>query len=466
MQRPNLPKSRKLGKLSWSWLNFNKVSPPQLIALTFAAAILVGALLLYSPLTHHSGKSISLIQAFFMSTSALCVTGLAVVDVGATFNLFGQIVMLVLIQIGGLGIITFGTLFAFLLGRRINFSERIRLAQQVSAFEIGGVVRLIRQIFLFTLGAELIGTVLLAFRFVPKEGWGQGLYYSVFHAISAYNNAGFSLYPDNLMSFARDPLVSLVISGLVILGGMGFIVQINILGHWRNPRRDRILVHSKIVLYMMAALLLIGTLSFLIFDWSNPRTLGPLPFGDKLLVSIFQGMTPRTAGFNTIDYATITQPSLFITIILMFIGANPGSTGGGIKTSTFFVMMMAAISLVRGRGDLVAFGRRVDRSTVVRAMTVGLLSMGLVNAGVLLLLIANRDNSISFERLFFEAISAFGTVGLSMNTTNLLNPAQEVILVVLMYLGRIGPMTFAIAFGSRNSDKLVKYPPERDILIG
>ena len=288
----------------------------------------------------------------------------------------------------------------------------------------------------------------------------------MFHAVSAYNNAGFSLYADNLIGFARDPLVNLVIGGLVILGGMGFIVQINLLGHWRNPRRDRILVHSKIVLTVMGALLMIGMLLFLVFEWNNPATLGPLPFGDKLLVGFFQGVTPRTAGFNTVDFAALRQPTLFITIILMFIGANPGSTGGGIKTSTFFVMMMAAVSLVRGRGDLVAFGRRVARETVVRAMTVGLLSMGLVNTGVLLMLIANHDNSLSFERLFFETISAFGTVGLSMNATPLLNNNQQLILLALMYLGRIGPLTFAVAFGSRRNNELVKYPPERDILVG
>ena len=445
---------------------FSKFSPPQLIALTFALTILIGAALLYSPISHQSGHSLGVVQALFMATSALCVTGLVVVDPGTTFNVFGQLVILTLIQIGGLGIITFGTLFAFVLRRRINFSERIRLAQQVSAFEVGGVVRLIRRIFLFTLAAELIGTLLLSFDFVPREGWGRGLYYAFFHAVSAYNNAGFSLYPDGLVGFVRDPIANIVIAALVILGGMGFIVQINILSHWRNPRTDRILVHSKIVLSVMAGLLVFGTLMFLLFEWNNPATLGPLPFGDKLLAGFFQGMTPRTAGFNTVDFGSIRQPTVFITIILMFIGANPGSTGGGIKTSTFFVMMVAAISLVRGRGDLVAFGRRVDRETVVRAMTVGLLSLGLVNMGLLLMLIANHDNSLSFERLFFETVSAFGTVGLSMNATASLNPDQELILLVLMYLGRIGPLTFAVAFGNRNRNEVVKYPPERDILIG
>ncbi|WP_161883062.1 TrkH family potassium uptake protein [Deinococcus alpinitundrae] len=460
MRRPLLSRFR------FKLFNFSKFSPPQLIALTFAVAILLGALLLHAPLAHQPGHSLSWVQALFMSTSALCVTGLAVVDVGSTFNVFGQLVVLALVQIGGLGIITFGTLFAFLLGRRINFSERVRLAQQVSAFEVGGVVRLIRQIFIFTFSAELIGALLLALRFVPQEGWERGLYLAVFHAVSAYNNAGFSLYADNLIGFARDPLVNLVIGFLVILGGMGFIVQINLLSHWRNPRRDRILVHSKIVLTVMGALLLGGLLLFLVLEWNNPATLGRLPFGDKLLVSFFQSVTPRTAGFNTVDYALVRSPTLFITIILMFIGANPGSTGGGIKTSTFFVMMMAALSLVRGRGDLVAFGRRVARETVVRAMTVGLLSMGLVNIGVLLMLIANHDDTLSFERLFFETVSAFGTVGLSMNATPLMNANQQLILLVLMYLGRIGPLTFAVAFGNRTRSELVKYPPERDILIG
>jgi trk system potassium uptake protein len=444
----------------------NRFTPPQLIALSYALASLLGAGLLWLPITHEAGKQLGFLQALFMATSALCVAGLGVVDPGSTFNLFGEVILLILIQIGGLGIITFGTLFSVLLGQRINFAQRVRLAQQVSAFGVGGVLALIRKILLFTVVTELVGAALLAIRFVPLEGWGRGLYFAVFHAISAYNNVGFSLYPDNLVRFVGDPLISLVISGLIILGGMGFVVQINLLAHWRSPRTERLLVHSKIVLSVMLSLLVIGTLLILLFDHSNPGTLGPLPWGSKLLASFFQSVVARTGGFNTLDYSLMSLPALFITIILMFIGANPGSTGGGIKTSTFYVMLIAALSLVRGRGNPVAFERRIHRETVIRAMTVGLLSLGLVNTGLLLLLWANTNKQLSFINLLFETVSAFGSVGVSMNATPLMNPAQQLILIVLMYLGRIGPLTFAVAIGDHHESQLVKYPPERDILIG
>ena len=443
-----------------------RTSPPQLIALTFAVGILVGAGLLSLPVTHGVGRQVGFLQALFTSTSALCVTGLNVIDPSRDFNRLGQVIIMGLIQVGGLGIITFGTVFTLVMRRRVNYSERIRLAQQISAFSVGDVVPLIRNIFLYTFVIEAVGAFLLAFRFVPMHGWREGLFSAVFHSVSAFNNAGFALYSDNLVRFVGDPLVSLVIGGLIILGGMGFLVQMNVVAHLINPRRNRLLVHSKLVLTMMAALLLIGTVAYLGLEWTNPKTLGPLGTGDRVLASFFQSVVTRTAGFNTLDYGAMTLGSVFITIILMFIGANPGSTGGGIKTSTFYVMMASAWSMVRGQRDTTLFARRIDEETVLRAMTVGLLSIGLVNFMFILLLITNTNPNIRFEHLFFEAVSAFATVGLSMNTTPLLNSAQDLVLILLMYLGRIGPLTFAVAFGQPGARDLVRYPQEKDILIG
>jgi len=444
----------------------SRISPAQLIALTFAVGILVGALLLWMPVTHGAGRRVTFLQALFTSTSALCVTGLNVIDPSRDFNRLGQVIIMALIQVGGLGIITFGTVFTLIMRRRVNYSERIRLAQQVSAFNVGDVVPLIRNIFLYTFLIEAVGAALLALRFVPMHGWREGLFAAVFHSVSAFNNAGFALYSDNLMRFVGDPLVSLVVGGLIILGGMGFLVQMNVVAHLLHPRRNRLLVHSKLVLTMMAALLLIGTLGYLGMEWHNPKTLAPLGFGDKVLASFFQSVVTRTAGFNSIDNGALLMPSVFLSIILMFIGANPGSTGGGIKTSTFYVMMASAWSMVRGQRDTTLFGRRIDRETVLRAMTVGLLSIGLVNLMFILLLLTNTNPAVRFEHLFFEAVSAFATVGLSMNTTPLLNPAQNLVLIALMYLGRIGPLTFAVAFGNRGARDLVRYPEEKDILIG
>ncbi|PNY81826.1 TrkH family potassium uptake protein [Deinococcus koreensis] len=450
---------------------FSRLSPPQLIALSFATAILVGALLLWLPVMHGvnpdgTRRSVNFLQALFTSTSALCVTGLNVIDPARDFNRLGQVTIMLLIQLGGLGIITFGTSFALLSRRRVNYSERIRLAQQVSALNAGDVLPLIRNIFLYTFVIELAGAALLALRFVPLEGWGRGLFYALFHSISAFNNAGFALYSNNLMNFTGDPLVSLVVALLIILGGMGFLVQLNVVGHLLHPRRHRLMVHSKLVLTMMSVLLVFGTLAYLALEWSNPKTLGPLPLGTKLLASFFQSVTTRTAGFNTLDYGAMGLATLFISILLMFIGANPGGTGGGIKTSTFYVMMASAWSMVRGRRDTTLFHRRIDTETILRAMTVGLLSIGLVNAMFLLLLIFNTRPDVLFVNLFFEAVSAFGTVGLSMNTTPLLNPDQHLVLIALMFLGRIGPLTFAVAFSRPRGKELVRYPADRDILIG
>lgn len=442
-----------------------QISPPQLIALSFALTILLGGLLLTLPATHGT-RPVSFLQALFTATSALCVTGLNVLDPSKDFNRLGHFIIMLLIQVGGLGIITFGTTYALIFRRRVNFSSRVHLAQQVSAFQSGDVVPLIRNIFLYTFVIEFAGAMLLAWRFVPELGLGTGLFYAFFHAISAFNNAGFALYSDNLMGFVTDPLVSGVISLLIILGGMGFLVQMNVVAHLLHPRRHRLMVHSKLVLTMMTVLLLLGTLAYLVLEWSNPKTLAPLPLGAKVLASFFQSVTTRTAGFNTLDYGAMHLGTLYITILLMFIGANPGSTGGGIKTSTFYVVLASAWSMVRGGGEVTLFKRRIDRDTVIRAMTVGVLSLAVLNGMFILLLLANTNPDIGFIQLLFETVSAFATVGLSMNTTPLLNDTQALLIIALMYLGRIGPLTFAVAFQSRSQGEVIRYPAEKDILIG
>lgn len=447
------------------WLS--RLSPPQLIALSFAFTILLGAALLWLPLAHEPGKTLTFVQALFMATSCVCVTGLAVVDPGSTFNIFGELVMVLLIQVGGLGIITLGTLFALALRRRVGVQDRIHAAQQVSATSLGSAVSLVRAIVLSSLLIELIGMVLLSFAFVPREGVGKGLYYAFFHSVSAFNNAGFSLYPNNLMNFVQDPLVNLVVPLLIILGGMGFLVQLNVLGWLRAGRRHRLSTNSRLSLTMMLALLLTGTVFILMTEWRNPGTLGPLELGGKVMAAWFQSVTARTAGFNSVDYSLMAFPSLFLTMLLMFIGANPGSTGGGIKTNTFYVIAASALAMVRGLRDTTLFGRRIDTDTILRAMTVGLLSLGLVLGGFMALLLLNTNKDVLFVQLLFETVSAFATAGLSMNATTLLNPEQHLVLVALMFLGRIGPLTFAVAFSRPPLGKsLARYPADRDILIG
>ncbi|WP_019584917.1 TrkH family potassium uptake protein [Deinococcus apachensis] len=442
-----------------------RLQPPQLIALVYLLGIGLATALLHLPGVTVPGAGLGSIDRLFTATSAICITGLVVADTGEAFTRFGQVLIILLAQVGGLGILTFGTLFAFLSGRRVNFTERQHLAQQVSALDVGGVLPLIRIIFLYTLVAEGAGAALLALRFVPQFGLGEGLYQAVFHSISAYNNAGFSVVPGGMGQYAQDPLVSLTLCGLIILGGLGFLVQLNVLLHFLGPRRHRLTVYSKLTLLTTGLLLLIGAALILALEWDNPATLGTLRAPGKLLAAFFQGVTPRSAGLATVDINGMTSASLFLLIALMFIGANSGSTGGGIKTSTFAILVGSAWNMVRGRGELIAFGRRVEPENVVRAGTVTTLYALLVASSFFALLATNPK--LGFTHLLFETVSAAATVGLSLNITPLVNDPGLVILTVLMYLGRIGPVTFAVAFSLRSQQsRSVKYPPERNILVG
>ncbi|TSA87120.1 potassium transporter KtrB [Deinococcus detaillensis] len=438
-----------------------QLSPAQLIALTYAGGILLGTLLLSLPGVYQVGQSLSLIQRLFTATSAICVTGLVVADTAETFSIFGQIILLLLIQVGGVGIITFGTLFAFLRGRRINFSERMQLAQQVQALDVGGVLPLIRAIFTYTLVAELIGTLLLWTRFGPEQGTWPGLYSAFFHAVSAYNSAGFVL--GDFSRYVADPLISLTVTALIVLGGLGFLVQLNVLSNIHRPRQNRLLTYTKLTLTITGLLLVLGTLLIALTEWHNPKTLGPLPLSGKLLASLFQSATPRSAGFSTLHIASMQPASILVVMILMLIGASPGSTGGGIKTTTLAVLVGSAWNMVRGRGELVVFGRRIEPDIVVRAGTVTTLYAGLLLSALFVLMATNGH--LSFELLLFEAISAAATVGLSLDVTHQINTAGLLLLTALMYLGRIGPLTFAVAFNLRGNTA-IKYPAERDIPIG
>ncbi|EYB68739.1 potassium uptake protein KtrB [Deinococcus phoenicis] len=433
--------------------------------MVYLIGIALGTALLHLPGVTTPGAALGSIDRLFTATSAICITGLVVADTGEAFTRFGQTLIIGLAQVGGLGILTFGTLFAFLTGRRVNFSERQHLAQQINALDVGGVLPLIRIIFLYTLAAEVAGTLLLALRFVPQFGPGEGLYQAAFHAVSAYNNAGFVVVPGGMGQYAHDPLVNLTLGGLIILGGLGFLVQLNVLTHLLWPRRNRLLIYSRLTLLTTGLLLLLGTGLILALEWGNAGTLGPLDAPGKLLAAFFQSVTPRSAGFSTVDISSMSSASLFLLIALMFIGANSGSTGGGIKTSTLAILVGSAWNMVRGRGELIAFGRRVEPENVVRAGTVTTLYALLVASAFFALLATNPK--LGFTHLLFETVSAAATVGLSMNTTPLINDPGLLILTVLMYLGRIGPVTFAVAFSLRSQQsRAVKYPPERDILVG
>ena len=444
-------------------LRRRRLNPPQLIALVYLLGVAVGAAALHLPGMTRPGADLNAVDLIFTATSAICITGLVVADTGETFTRLGQVTILLLAQVGGLGIITFGTLFALLTGRRVNFSERQQLAQQVNALNVGGVLGLLRIIVLYTVAAQGVGTLLLSLRFVPQFGLGEGLYQSVFHAVSAYNNAGFVVVPGGMTQYAQDPLVSGVIALLIVLGGLGFLVQLNVLTHLANPRRNRLMVYSRLTLVTTGALLVLGAAVLLALEWNG--ALKGLGTGGKLLAAFFQSVTPRSGGFATVDMTVLAPGSVFVMIALMFIGANSGSTGGGIKTSTFAILLVSAWNLIRGRTELIAFGRQIVPENVVRAGTITTIYTLLVFTGFFLMLVTNP--TLGFTPLLFETVSAAATVGLSLDVTHRLNDAGLTVLCALMYLGRIGPVTFALALNLRETSRgVIKYPPERDILVG
>lgn len=438
-------------------------SPARLIAGSFAAAILVGTVLLALPAAHAPGVDVSLLDALFTATSAVCVTGLIVLDTGTDFSMFGQIVILLLIQLGGLGILSAGTLVALAAGRRIGYRERQQLQSQLSALQVGGVVRLLRAIAILVVSVETVGALLLWAPLAAREGLGRGAYLAVFHAISAFNNAGFSPYRESLMGYVTDPVVNLVVMALIVVGGLGFVVITDMIARASRGRTARMSLHARVVLASTAVLLVGATAMVLVLEWSNPATLGALSPTQRPLAALFQAVTPRTAGFNTLDTAALLPGTMLFVMLLMFVGGSPGSTAGGIKTVSFVLLLGSAWSQVRGRSELVLFGRRIASATAVRAGAITLLAILLLGAATTVLLIT--EPGASFQALAFEAVSAFGTVGLSTGVTPTLSETGRIVVILLMYLGRLGPMTLGLALMGEPHERKLTYP-EEEVVIG
>ncbi|NNV07263.1 TrkH family potassium uptake protein [Geobacillus sp. C56-T2] len=438
------------------------LDPPKILVLGFALIILAGALLLTLPMATVNGKGLPFLDALFTATSATCVTGLVVVDTGTTFTLFGQLVILALIQVGGLGFMTFATLFAFLLGKRISLKERLLLQEALNQLTIEGIVRLVKRIFIFTIVIEGVGGVLLSLRFALDMPVGRAIYFGFFHAISNFNNAGFDLMGEfrSLTGYVDDPVVSLVVPLLIILGGIGFIVM-NEVYEYRQTRR--LSLHTKVVVATTGWLLLASMALILVLEWNNPKTMGPLSLSGKLLSAFYQAVTPRTAGSNTLNIPDLTQPTLFLIIFLMFVGASPGSTGGGIKTTTFTTLLGAVWSQIRGKEDVVLFRNRVIYDTVYKSLTVTMSGLFIVMLVTMVLTVT--ENGKDFLMILFEATSAFGTVGLSMGLTPELSPLGKMVIILTMFAGRVGPLTIAYAVTLRRQPDPFRYPKGR-MMIG
>jgi len=439
------------------------MSAAQAIAFGFALIILIGTILLMLPISNKSGNSISFLNALFTSTSATCVTGLVVFDTWSQFTLFGQIVILILIQIGGLGFMTFAVLFSFALKKRIGLRERTFLTNSFSSLKIGGIIKLVRRILIGTLIFELGGMILLAIRFCPYFGFWQGIWYSVFHSISAFCNAGFDLMGvlgpySSLAPFSGDILVNGVIMVLIVVGGIGFIVWNDIISNGLKWRKYAL--HTKVILSTTFILIIGSALVFFLTE-SNASMIG-MNSSNRILASFFQAITSRTAGFNSVNISTLSNTGTLLTIILMFIGAGPGSAAGGIKISTFVVMVLAVISYMKGKEDVDIFQRRIEPQIVRRAFTSTVFYFVLAMCGVAII---SSVELFSLKDVFFEVFSALGTVGLSMGITAGLGVVSKIVIIILMYSGRISSLTLIIAV-TKSRRKTLLHNPVDKVIIG
>jgi len=444
--------------------------PARAILFGFAAVILTGALLLSLPQATRQGVTLPFIDALFMATSSVCVTGLSVCNIGADFTVFGQIVILLLVQVGGLGIMTIAVSLALALRARVSLREQSTAFDELDTFRPENLRALVREIIRLVLTIEFAGALLIFawHQFVIPRPEGHdlvsNLFYAAFHAVSAFCSSGFSLNTESLMPYAGDPVIVCAVAALSFLGSLGFIVIVESRA-WLRARRLRqrkpLSLHSKIVLAATAILIVSGALAFYSLEWDN--TLRGAAFGESLLSSVFQSSASRTAGFSTVDLTLARPATLLVLIVLMFIGSSPGSTGGGIKTTTFAVMWFTIGSIIRNRGSVVAMNRAIPREIVNKALAIIACFLTIIFAGCLLLLVIQPG--LDFLAILFEVVSAAGTVGLSAGITPELTPLSRLVIIFVMFLGRIGPLTLIIAFSKPARSATERYPQER-IMVG
>ncbi len=446
------------------------IRPERVMVLGFLLVILTGALLLTLPIAAKDNQSVGFHSALFTATSAVCVTGLIVVDTADAYTVFGRVVIMLLIQIGGLGFMVFATLLMIALGRRISLRNRVLIRESMSANSLAGMVRLSKWFAMLAVIIELIGACLLSIRFIPMLGVKRGIWYSIFHAVSAFCNAGFDMFGGfkSLVDFQHDPLVLLTIAWLIIFGGMGFAVLTELMHN--RFHFHKLSLHTKLVVCITAALLVGGTLLILALEWTNPATLGDpsLGFGDRLLNAFFQSATLRTAGFASVNQAALTDSGKLISVIWMFIGASPASTGGGVKTTTMGVVLLMVLSVIRGRDTVGCFGKQLPIGIVRRAITLVIISLGIVLTCTMAMSISEQGKGKNMLDLVFEATSAFGTVGLSAVNTPTLNTFSQSLLIPVMFFGRVGPLTLALALASKlenNPRNRIHYPEDK-VMIG
>ena len=436
-----------------------ELNPPRVLALGFGALILIGAILLNLPIATNTGEKVGFINALFTSSSAVCVTGLVVKNTADYWSNFGHVVIISLIQMGGLGFMTMTTVGALLLGKRITFTERLVIKEQLNQETMTGLVKLTKYVVASTFLIEGIGAIILATKFIPMHGFKKGIWFSVFHAISAFCNAGFDIMGSSLEPYVGDLTLNLTLAFLVIIGGLGFSVYIDIS---KNRKFSRLKVNSKLVLVMTASLLILGSILIFATESNNPNTMAGFTAKEKVLSSFFQSSIARTAGFNSINLNGMREATVIILVILMFIGGSPGSTAGGVKTTTFGVLLLTTRAVIRGDRDVIIFKRRISQSIINRSLAIFM--VGIVMVLSLTLLLTFTENA-SFLDLLFETTSAFATVGLSRSLSPNLTNIGKILISLTMYAGRVGPLTMAFAFAQKERMENYRYS-EGNISVG
>ncbi|MGN9160026.1 TrkH family potassium uptake protein [Clostridium sulfidigenes] len=443
-------------------LKKTKFSEVQVLALGFFIVIFIGGTILSLPISSASGEATNFLDSIFTATSATCVTGLVTVDTGTHWNLFGQTVIMILIEIGGLGFMSFATFISVLIGRRITLKSRLLMQEAMNTFNIQGLVKMLKKVMLFTFIIQFIGALILSTQLIPEFGVVRGIYISIFSSISTFCNAGFDLFGNfnSYTAYYDNSIILLTVSALIAIGGLGFIVLLEL---YNYKSTKKLSLHAKVVLLITTILIVGGTIVMFILEYNNPNTIGNMNIKDKIVNSIVASISPRTAGINSVPIDKMTTTSKFITVILMFIGGSPGSTAGGLKTSTFGIILCTAISVIKGKENADIFGRTIPRGLQLKAVTLLIIGMGLVTTVTMALTIAEPNEA--FLDVLYEATSAFGTVGLTTGVTQRLSEPGKIIIIMLMYLGRVGPLTVVMALISRKKGTNYKYP-EGKILIG
>ena len=438
-----------------------KLSHSQILAGGFFIIILIGAVVLNMGFSSAKGESIGFLDALFTSTSSVCVTGLIVADTGTYWSDFGKFVIMILVQIGGLGFMTIATIGVLISGERLSYSEKLLIQNSLSSEKTSGILKFSKKIILLSLFIEFVGAICLSIAFVPEFGFVKGICYGIFHSVTAFCNAGFDIMGNfsSLTAYFNNPIVNISIMLLIILGGLGFSTFFDI-----NRKRSfkKFKLNTKIILITTAILIVIPTFLFFIFEMNNPKTLGSMNFGEKILASLFQVVSPRTAGYNTIELSQMHDSTKFLTIILMFIGGAPASTAGGLKTTTFALIIISVYCLFKQKSEIEIFGRTIPFKNLNKALVSLVIGFTLVITGTMIIL---SYSDFDFLTVLYEVTSAYATVGLTLGITTKLNAICKITLIILMFMGRVGSLTVLYSFIKTDSKKKYKYPKE-EINIG